>query len=147
MKYEKLKQLCKKKKRYAIIVWCCFIPALIMAMLCAVARVCSEQVNETFIGCCLIAGLAIIVAGIVFSRLEAKWYRAATDYVCIKIMDIVNEFGIDSSNFEIIQENPVTYRIGFHNQMVDYQELQAKIDEEVAAMNKITGDVTRVKLI
>ena len=147
MKYEKLNQISKKKKRYSIIMWCCFIPAFIIAILCLAARVCYEDVNETLLGCCVIAVLAIAVASVIFSRLEARWYRKAEDYVAIKIMDAVNEFGIESSNFELIQETPVTYKIGFHNQMVDYEKLQAKLDEEVAAMNKITGDRTRVKLI
>lgn len=147
MKYEKLKEICKKGKRYEVIGLCCFIPAFIMVIVCIIARVYYEEINETLLGGCLIVGFAIIVASVVSSRLEAKWYRRATDYVAIKIMDTVNEFGIDSSNFELIEENPVTYKIGFHNQMVDYEKLQAKLDEEVAAMNKITGAGTRVKLI
>lgn len=147
MKHEKLKQICKKSKRYGIIGLCCFIPAFIMAMACLAARVCYEEVNETLLGCCIVVILIAMASSMVFSRLDAKWYRSATDYVVIKIMDTINEFGIDSSNFELIQENPVTYKIGFHNQMVDYEKLQAKLDEEVAAMNKITGARTRVKLI
>ena len=147
MKYEKLKQICKKRKRYSIIVWCCFIPAFIIAMFCFGARAYYEDINETLLGCCLIAGFAIIVASIVFSRLEARWYRRTEDYVAIKIKETVNEFGIESSNFELIQENQGAYKIGFHNQMVDYEKLQVKLDEEVATMNKITGDRTRVKLI
>lgn len=147
MKYEKLKQICKKRKRYGIIEWCCFIPAFIMAMVCLAVRVYYDEINETLLSGSIIAVFAIAVASVVFSRLEARWYRRAETYVALKIMDTINEFGIESSNFELIQENPVTYKIGFHNQMVDYEKLQAKLDEEVAAMNKITGDRTRAKLI
>lgn len=145
MKHEKLKQICQKSKRYRIMGLCCIIPFAVMLVIFALIS--HEQANDVFIGSCLGVGLIAIVGSIIFSRIEGKWDRIATDYIVIKIMDAVNEFGIDSNNFEIIQECCGGYRVGFHNQMVDYEKLQVKLDEEVAAMNKITGYVTRVKLI
>ena len=147
MKYEKLRQICKRRKRYEVIGWCCFVPAFILVVLCIASGVCSEQINDVFIGCILIAGFATIVASFVFSRFQAKWYGMATDYVELKIMEVISEFGIDSSKFELIQERPALYKVGFHNQMIDYEKLQSKIDDEVAVMNIITGDVTKVELI
>lgn len=147
MKYEKLKQICRKKKRYTIIGLCCFFPAFVLALVCVIARLCYEERNDTLLAFCLIAGIVTIVVSIVVGRLEAKWHRRATDYVVIKIMDTINEYGIDSSKFELIQETPLIYRVGFHNQIIDYKKLQAKLDAEIAAMNKITGDSIRVELI
>lgn len=62
-------------------------------------------------------------------------------------MDVLNEQGIVTNNFEIIEETSASYRVGFHNQMIDYAKLQAIIDEEVDDMNKIMKTTMKVKLI
>ncbi len=62
-------------------------------------------------------------------------------------MDVMNEYGIDSSKFEIAEECPAIYKVGFHNQMIDYEVLQSKINQEVETMNIITGWSIRVELI
>jgi len=62
-------------------------------------------------------------------------------------MEVLNEQGIETGKFELIQQTQFFYRVGFHNQIIDYEKLQAVIDGEVNAMNKITKSNIRVKLI
>ena len=84
---------------------------------------------------------------LVFTRLRGRQERFSEDYFAIRIMDVLTEQGIETSNFELVQETRTSYFVGFHNQMIDYEKLQAIIDEEVNAMNKIMNGVMKVKLI
>jgi len=147
MKYEKLKELCSKSKRYRVLGLCCAVPALIIVVLWCAAMISGATINRTFVTCSLMACIIVMVGSIIFGRLEHKQDQLITTYIEVKIMDVVTEYGISNSNFELIQENPVSYKIAFHNQMVDYEKLQAMLDEQINAMNKITGYVTRLKLI
>lgn len=147
MKYEKLKRICKRKKLYSVLGACCIIPLLLLFFLTLAALAFDENVNISFVMGVLVISIVMVVVAIVLGRLEHNQGEMIENYIAIRIMDVVNVYGIASNKFELIQETSVIYKIAFHNQMVDYQKLQAMIDEEIDTINKITGDATRVKLI
>ena len=148
MKYDKLKQMCKKSRRCRVIVYCCIIPVVILFALLVGLKLGAEHViNDVILGCTFTVSFIVIVVSIIASRIEGKWNRRIEDYIALRVMKVINEFGIDSSNFELIQETCVSYKVAFHNQIIDYEALQSRLDKEVNAMNKITGDNIRVYLI
>ena len=84
---------------------------------------------------------------IVFTRLAGRQERAAVDYFMLRIMEVINEQGIEADKFEFFQKSLCYYRVGFHNQIVDYSNLQAVIDKEAVEMSKIMKMNIRVELI
>ena len=151
MKYQKLKQICEKKRKYVKIGYWIIISAIISMFLLGAAAIwlaiCGGTLNEGIIIVCGVITICLIVANSVLGQKEEKMIRAIEDYVVIKIMDVINEYGIAPGNFEIFQTSCGRYKIGFHNQMIDYDKLQEKIDTELVAMNKIAKSNMRFKLI
>lgn len=143
MKHSKLIEIRKKARRYSILSAITMGAATIVLFACLGALAGNEVLRQISPA----VGLVTIVLSIVFTRLEGKQNRIAEDYFAIRIMDVLNEQGIETGKFELIQENSLCYRVAFHNQIIDYEKMQAVIDEEVASMNKIMKYNMRVTLI
>ena len=146
MKHEKLQQISSKSTRYMRLCWL-FFSLLIFLLGCIVFLISFEIDDFNFIGPLLLCCIALAIMAVIFGRLEAKQYHIAQTYFILKVMDLINEFGISSDDFEIIQETTGIYWIGFHNQTVDYDKLQNAVDNELIAMNKIMKSNIRVNLI
>lgn len=151
MKYEKLKQICDKERKYVRIGRWLLFPIMFAFMVCLVLilyiAICGNTPNEIFIIVMGTITVLSLIAGTICGRLEEKQITISEHYCIIKIMDTINEYGIASSDFEMLEIENNYYKVAFHNQMVDYNKLQSMIDNEVLAMNKITGRNMRVKLI
>lgn len=146
MKYGKLIEIRKKARFYERIVTTTFIIACVLLILHIALRW-YDVANPTLIGITFIIAALLLITFFVSMVLERKQNSHAIDYFVIRIMDVLNEQGIDSSNFEIIEEGYCYYRVGFRNQTVDYDNLQDVLDKEVIAMSKIMNANMRVKLI
>ncbi len=146
MKYGKLIEIQKKAHKYGVIA---SIAIGIMAALMCYCVFClwKEIVNLIMLGIIAVVTFVVVAVYLVFTNLKGKQNRYAEDYFAIRIMDVLNEQGIETGNFELIQQTQFSYRVGFHNQIIDYEKLQAVIDKEVDAMNKIMKSNMRVKLI
>lgn len=146
MKYGKLVQIQKKAHKYDVIAG---IASGVMVALMFFCIFClwKEMVDLTLLSIVAVVGIVAVTVLLVFTSLQGKQKRYAEDYFAIRIMEVLNEQGIETGKFELIQETQLSYRVGFHNQTIDYEKLQAVIDEEVVAMNKIMKFNMRVKLI
>ncbi|MBQ8044485.1 MAG: hypothetical protein IJ272_10165 [Clostridia bacterium] len=147
MKYNKLKEIGRKKRNFERLCTVLIIALLALAVLGMVALELDYYTKPLLLEGFGVLVLLGVVLFLVFNSKQSKYSRMAEDYIIIKIMDLINENGIDTSNIEIIQEVDYRYRVGFHNQTVDYEDLQSKIDSELDTMNKIAGKSIRVKLI
>lgn len=146
MKYGKLVEIQKKAHRYDVIAGIAS-GALVILMFFCIFCLWKKVVNLTLIGIVAVVSIVVVTVLIVFTKLQGKQSRYAEDYFAIRIMEILNEQGIETGKFELIQETPVLYRVGFHNQTIDYEKLQDIIEQEVNDMNNIMKSNMRVKLI
>lgn len=147
MKYNKLVEIGRKKRRFERLCTALMIALFALAVIGMVSIEFGWHMKPLLLEVfCVLAVLGVVLF-LIFNSKQSKYSRMAEDYIIIKIMDLINENGIDTSNFEVIQEVGHLYRVGFHNQTVDYEDLQSKIDSAVGTMNKIAGKSIRVKLI
>ena len=146
MKYAKLVQIQKKVRLYSRITTITLVIACILLLLHVILRV-YDVANPIIIEGVFGITVVLFIVNLVCMGLARKQNRFAEDYFVIRIMEILNEQGIESNQFEIIDEGNYYYRVGFHNQMVDYDKLQAIIDAEVVAMCRFMKQNMRVKLI
>ena len=151
MKYQKLQQIWEKKRKYVkwgqVLIAISSVVMTILAINTIWAATSDSTLNESLI---IVQGVIIfgsVFTAIVLGRLEESKISCAEDYFVIKIMDTINEYGVDSGKFEVIKMCNQCYKIAFHNQTIDYDKLQGIIDCEVEAMNKIMSTRIRVKLI
>lgn len=146
MNYDKLVEIRKKARLYQRIVDITFLVVIALAI-CMLFYIGKDVKNNTLLY--IAAGLTFVSAiiSVVFMRLEAKMNRSAEDYFILRIMQVLNDHGYYSDKFEIIEETRWRYKIGFHNQIVDYDKLQGVIDREAVAMSRIMKYNIRVKLI
>lgn len=146
MKYAKLVEMEKKAHKYCLVA---NIAACVLGILLLICVFClwAEMVSPTLLSIVVIVGFVDVAVMLSFTSLQGRQKRYEEDYFAIRIMDVLTEQGIETSNFELVQETQTSYFVGFHNQMIDYEKLQAIIDEEVNAMNKIMNGVMKVKLI
>lgn len=146
MKYDKLVEIRKKARLYEGIVNVTFFVAIALAI-CMLFYIGKDVKNNTLLYIAMGITFVIAITAIVFMRLEGKMNRSAEDYFIVRIMQVLNDHGYYSDKFEIIEETRWSYKIGFHNQTVDYNKLQSIIDKETVAMSKIMKYNIRVKLI
>ena len=146
MKYGKLVEIRKKARIYETILDISFLIGIAVSVL-LICFVYKGMQTNTWLYVGIAVAFLFAIMSIVFTRLEGRQNRMADDYFVIRIMGILNEQGYESDKFEIIEESRWSYRIGFHNQTVDYEKLQAVIDKEVFDMCKIMKHSIRVKLI
>lgn len=147
MKHEKLKEIYGKQRNFMKWgLWCALPVMAALSVALVLAFNSALDFDESFV----ILGLVTIVClvfSIIFGRKETKYAEFAEDYIIIKIMELIKENGISLDCFEIIQLSENEYKIGFHNQKVDYDALQSKIDYEVSQMNNIAHRTIRITLI
>ena len=146
MKYDKLVEIRKKARLYEGIVNVTFLVATVLAI-CMLFYIGKDVKNNTLLYITMGVKFVITIIAIVFMWLEGKMNRSAEDYFILRIMQVLNDHGYYSDKFEIIEETRWRYKVGFHNQTVDYTKLQNIIDKEAAAMSKIMKYNIRVKLI
>ena len=146
MKYAKLVEIQKKAHKYDVIAGIATLVAVVL-MLCCVFFLWKEMLGIAWLSAVAVLTVVDVTVILVFTRLRGRQERMAEDYFAIRIMDALTEQGIETSNFELVQETRYSYFVGFHNQTIDYEKLQAIIDEEVNAMNKRMNGITKVKLI
>lgn len=98
-------------------------------------------------------GILLSIIGIVgffiaghFVAKAAECRYSQEDYIMVKIMDVIGE-QVCSDNFQIVASADGTQFVTFHNVNVDYETVQAKVDEELRIMNKIAHKDFRVKLL
>ncbi len=146
MKYGKLVQIQKKAHKYSMVAGIA-IGVLVVLMFFCVFCLWQEMVTPTLLYIIFPVAIVGVTVNLVFTRFHGKQIRCAEDYFAIRIMEVLNEQGIETGKFELIQETEFCYRVGFHNQTIDYEKLQDIIDQEVSDMNKIMKFNKRVKLI
>ncbi len=144
MKHEKLKELSKKRNNFFKLAWSLVIPACLLLIISLAAGNIIASVSAILaVGLTLIASISGSL-GILFAAKGDKYDRVIEDYIIIKVMDILNTV---TDKYEVVYGRVGGYRVGFHNQIIDYEDLQSKIDAELNIMNKISNRIIRVKLI
>lgn len=146
MKYDRLIEIQKKTRLFGRLVNITFTIAIIIAICSVIVRMNAPSCMG-ILGGLLAMAVMLTIASIVFIRIQGRYERMAEDYFIIRIMDLINEQGIESDKFELIEERNGYYRVGFHNQNINYLKLQAAIDEEVIEMCRIMKTRILVKLI
>ena len=144
MKYAKLMEHRQKEKKFSKLMFILLIPGAITIFV-LLFELLKEAPNLTAVSIAFVPLLGTVILAYIFSAKSSKYSRFAEDYIIVKIMDIIQESGI--SNFEIIEEVGGCYRVGFHNQTIDYDDMQSKINTALDEMNKISDRNIRVKLI
>lgn len=152
MKYDKLRELTQNEKKIErlrmILGLLCIFMAGGLPLILVTIIVTTNYDLTPFIW--ISQGIAAIlcVTTIIFNFKANEYSRNVYDYICVEVMNIIVETGIETSNFEMIEEadTNILY-IGLHNQQVDYDDLSSNLNSELDEMNKIAGRNIRVKLI
>ena len=145
MKFEKLKEIKKRGQKFCNYVWRSLFGEILSSLILIVWSFTTSKL--LLLAILLLTTLFFTLLCIIFGIKAIKYEELAEDYIIIRVMDIIVESGIATENFDIINECGYLYKVGFHNQDVDYEELQSKIDTALCEMNKIAEMTIRVELI
>lgn len=148
MKHEKLKEIVKKEKQFERPVQILGIVAVLVLMIGLANAIFFADPLIALVGTSVVIAFILAITIYIISCKASKYTEAVYDYICVKIMSIMVENGIDIDNFEMINEaNTGILYIGFHNLKVNYEDLSSKLNCELDEMNKISGRNIKVKLI
>ena len=145
MKYQRLKELKNKEKFFERLMFIVFIPVVLLVLF--VMRLASNNViNPLWITIIIVIGIPFVVFGVIFMAKNERYSSLKADCITDEVLNLIEEFGIPSGSYELI-DCKECYKVAFHNIIIEYDVLQAKIDEELNNMNKIADTKIIVKLV
>ena len=150
MAYDKLEQIKDKKAKYKKLNLIFAIPmflSLFFVLFNAVIWKVQDDVSNIYIMFGAVAVFVIfMILSTIFAAKELRYTGIMEDYIINKVLNLITESGIESTKIKLIDEKD-RYKIAFHNQMVDYDTLQRKINELLKTLNSISGMAVVVDLI
>ena len=153
MSFDKLKEIGQKKKKYHTLSIVCIVPTFVTlfiwfvgAILVKIDYTIFEKLGIAKVLCVLAIFIVSFILTAIFTAKELRYANMIDDYIINKVLDLITENGIESTKIKIIDEKD-RYKIAFHNQMVDYDTLQRKINDLLKTLNSISNTSVVVDLI
>ena len=153
MKFDRLKEIGQKKKKYHTFSMVCIVPTFITlfiwfvgAILVKIDYTIFEKIGIVNVFVILAIFIVSFILTAIFTAKELRYANMIDDYIINKVLNLITESGIESSKIQLIDENG-RCKIAFHNQMVDYDTLQSKVNELLKTLNCIAHTSVVVDLI
>lgn len=149
MKYEKLREIRSKQKKYDYISVLTLVLATVLCLICFLITILAPlDSTPVLIALAVMVNVAFALAFVAWvdERKSRKCYRDMELYIENHVVTLLTSSGIEFENIKIVTEAKVHY-VAFHNQIVNYEKLQSKIDELLKKFNLITNQNTRYILL
>ena len=146
MKFEKLKSITKKRKTFSKFEFITLIIMLLIPVFLLIVTLLNRHSTKLEFPILLIF-VVLYGCATILAYKERNYRINEYDYICVKIRDIINEFGFEGEKYEMIAEDGtgIIY-IVFHSKAIDYAKLVQILNIEIDNMNKITGRNVQVKV-
>lgn len=145
MNFDELKTIAKKRNRYSKI----SDGSMLVMVILGFMFICSwlNHMNKiAFVIFIAAMGVMFIINSVYVNR-YSKVKSECGNLVKAMIMHIIEDYGIAPENYVITEIKQYSYIIGFHNQTIDYDVLNAKMNENLSIMNDIIKSQITVILI
>ena len=147
MNFDELKTIAKKRKTYSIIETVSIIFMIIMAFIMCGLMLTKWQGNKVFFSIIVVFSFSLVITYFVSLIMARKYYFKGEEYIISKIKELVECYGIVPKNYTVVSTIENRYMISFHNQIVDYDELEGKISTELSTMNSILNSKIHIGLL
>lgn len=147
MKHQELKETWNKKKLFELCFAILAIPSTLMKVLCIAAYLSGEASNERFLFIASCVSGVVLGLSLCFVFLEEWKRKNAQSYFEDKVTDIIVNYGIHWSMFEMIRTWNSNYIVVVYDQTIDNNHLQNLINYDVKAMNRIMRKNIEVRIV
>lgn len=148
MNIDKLVELYNKQKKYNRIIACLAVPIVLVLVIAFWCTICNLQMYIDSVICAFSIGCALAIVMFIFGRKAEKYDKLCENHIISMVSDFINDYGIPSDGFQILfDETNNEYNVAFHNQQIDYDDLNKKVQEQLSYLNKVANHNVKVNLL